>query len=65
MYEQPPPYSGIGPDVPPYQLTRRRGVYPEINADQNPSSSVNATAPYPTVPPSYPQAEPLPKKKFD
>lgn len=65
MYEQPPPYSGIGPDHAPYQLTHRRGVYPEPNSDSNTSAN-NPTAPYPNVPPPYPlQAGPLPQKKFD
>lgn len=69
MYEQPPPYSGIGPDPAPHQLTHRR-VNTQMNSNSMSNGAsineqVNPTALYSSAPPPYPQAESLPQKKFD
>uniref|UniRef100_A0A1I8A2D3 GRAM domain-containing protein n=1 Tax=Steinernema glaseri TaxID=37863 RepID=A0A1I8A2D3_9BILA len=48
MYEQPPPYGGIGPDHPPYPAGSLNGQQPTSHA--------------PSAPPAYEQAPPLPQK---
>jgi hypothetical protein len=65
MYEQPPPYSGMGPDRPPnpigfvspvpnQQPSAAPPLYPDVNSAP--------AAPYPSAPPSYEQASALPTK---
>ncbi|KAH7732248.1 WW-domain-binding protein [Aphelenchoides avenae] len=62
MYEQPPPYPGIGPDRPPNPTTAAQShentplLYPSVGGS-------NASAPpYPAAPPAYNQASALPAK---
>jgi len=62
MYEQPPPYAGIGPDRPPQQLNASAPMYPPLNTNSAPYPNASAPAPYPAVPPSYDQATALPQK---
>ncbi|KAI1725638.1 WW domain-binding protein 2 [Ditylenchus destructor] len=60
MYEQPPPYPGIGPNQPPRPMNQNEAIYPSLN---NPSApNPNASAPYPAAPPSYDTATALPQK---
>lgn len=74
MYEQPPPYPGMGPVQP--NPPPPSGLYPQIgqqqthpfNPHQGPSPSAPPypggpnMAPYPAAPPSYDQATALPQK---
>jgi len=61
MYEQPPPYPGIGPDQTPHPVNNQGGsaAYPNLNG-------MASAPPDPYAPPPYPaamgQAPPLPPK---
>jgi hypothetical protein len=58
MYEEPPPYPGIGPDRAPHPS----GIYPTLNPNANVAPNPSASAPYPAAPPNYDQVTSIPSK---
>ena len=55
MFDAPPPYSGIGPDRPPFPAGQFGGqVYPNVPAQGGLP---------PSAPPAYQEAPELPKKQ--